>query len=780
MSFFGPVRSVRPVRLVRQVGLVGFVLLALPHVAVAQRTGIALNDHTRLGQRFTVTRPFVVVRVSVPSWLDNEGGLTLTLWDSPQRKRRIAEHAFFDVPDNATVDLVLPRRVPAGTYYWEADRRTGKTRVGLYADPLPEETDDCAYFDGLPQRKLTFVFFTVPTLYPTIEMAALLERLRTGTAQDKSDACRGLAVFGDARAVPELAKLLRDPDLSHMARLAIEAIPGAASDAALRAAIKEVVGAPRIGLINSLGARRDARAVPDLVRLMNNEGDPTASAAAVALGMIGNAPAADALMKALFGGPAQRAPGVYEGALRCADSLAAGGARERAIGLYDALAASKAPEPVRLAAARGAVSVRGADGLKLLMECLRSPDDAMFRVGLWALQRHVPGQTATRGVLDALDTIAPDRRPTVVEALGRRGDSVAVERLIELTNAGDLPTKRAAISALAAIGGQQALAALAGLLSAGDDVISGAAQDALATLPREDVAAAATALLKNPRPATRAAAVALIQRMRFAAFSDPLIQTCRDADAGVRLAAIGALGALGDARAAAVLLEIAVAPQSPPEAQASEASAIALATRVGDAANLSELAASRLKGAGPDARARLLRILAACATPAGLEAVRAALNDADAGVRAEALDVLCAWPTADAVTDLLKQAAAASDPGVKLKCLRGALRIAGSADMDGTGRLAICNQIAPMVERDEEKRMLLGVIGQAGLPDGIALAEPLLRSAATREEAAAAILAIADKTAKPLPASVIAALQEVIRLSGDSETVKRARELTGG
>ncbi len=776
----GPVRPVRPVRLVRLAGLVALVaLVALPCSAWAQRQAIPLNDHARLGQRFTVVRPFMALRVSVPSWSDNEGGLTLTLWDSPDRRKRIAERTFDDVPDNAMVDLILERRAPAGTYYWEVDRRTGRTRIGLYADPLGEDTDDCAFFDGVPQRRLSFVFVTVPTLYPTLDAAALLDRLREGTPQEKSDACRGLAVFGDARAVPDLARLLRDPDLSHMARLAIEAIPGPASDAALRAAVKEVVGPVRIGLINSLGVRRDRKAVADLIRLMNNEGDPTASAAAAALGMIGNRAAADALMKAMYAGPAQRAPGVYEGALRCADVLAADGDRERASGLYDALVAGKAPSPIRMAAARGAVAVRGADGITRLIEYLRSADDGLFRTGLWALQRLVPGKDAARSVLSTLDTFSRDRQPIIIEALGRRGDGSAVPQLIELAGADDPALRRAVIGALAVLGGQDALAALARLVAVPDADTAAAAREALSTLPREDVATAAAGLLQSSKAPERAAAVGVILRMRLAGFSDRLAQACRDADAGVRLAAIGAVGALGHAQTASVLLDTVVAPRTPAEGPASESALIALAVRLGDSARVSELAASHMTTAAPEARSRLVRILGALGAATGLGAVRGSLKDSDAGVRAEALEALCAWPTADAAPDLLKLASEAADTGDRLKCLRGFLRIAGSAEMDASKRLAMCREAAPLMHRDEERRMLLGVIGQVGLPDGLAIAEPLLDNAAVREEAAAAILAIAEKAGKPLPATVSAALEKVVRQSGNPETVKRARALLG-
>ena len=51
---------------------------------------------------------------------------------------------------------------------------------------------------------------------------------------EKALACKQLAIYGAKDAVPALAPLLSDPELASWARIALEAIPGPAADAALR------------------------------------------------------------------------------------------------------------------------------------------------------------------------------------------------------------------------------------------------------------------------------------------------------------------------------------------------------------------------------------------------------------------------------------------------------------------------------------------------------------------------------------------------------------------
>ncbi len=67
--------------------------------------------------------------------------------------------------------------------------------------------------------------------------AALIAVLESPDAAgaEKAITCKHLARFGDGQAVPALAALLDDEQLAAWARIALEAIPDPAADAALRA-----------------------------------------------------------------------------------------------------------------------------------------------------------------------------------------------------------------------------------------------------------------------------------------------------------------------------------------------------------------------------------------------------------------------------------------------------------------------------------------------------------------------------------------------------------------
>lgn len=79
--------------------------------------------------------------------------------------------------------------------------------------------------------------------------------------------CKLLALVGGDASVPALAGLLKDPATASYARIALEPIPGAAADAALRDALSVLPADELAGLIGTIAARRDAGARPMLEKI---------------------------------------------------------------------------------------------------------------------------------------------------------------------------------------------------------------------------------------------------------------------------------------------------------------------------------------------------------------------------------------------------------------------------------------------------------------------------------------------------------------------------------
>lgn len=120
---------------------------------------------------------------------------------------------------------------------------------------------------------------------PAAKLVALLKD-PSATFYAKAKACQRLAVVGDRSAVPALAALLSDEKLSHYARTGLEPIPDPSVDEALRAALPKLKGKLLAGAINSIGLRRDTKAIEALARLMYDGDAEVARAASAALARI--------------------------------------------------------------------------------------------------------------------------------------------------------------------------------------------------------------------------------------------------------------------------------------------------------------------------------------------------------------------------------------------------------------------------------------------------------------------------------------------------------------
>jgi HEAT repeat protein len=155
--------------------------------------------------------------------------------------------------------------------------------------------------------------------------------------KEKMDACREISYIASADAIKPLSDLLYDKELSHMARYALEPIPDPKASQALRMALKDVKGKLLVGVISSLGVRRDIDAVEPIAKHLTDPDDVVAQNAARALGRIGTFAAAQAIMKCMKSVSKSNLLAFCDGAFRCAENMAAQGFKAEALKIYKAI-----------------------------------------------------------------------------------------------------------------------------------------------------------------------------------------------------------------------------------------------------------------------------------------------------------------------------------------------------------------------------------------------------------------------------------------------------------
>ena len=94
----------------------------------------------------------------------------------------------------------------------------------------------------------------------------------------------------------------------------------------------------------------------------------------------------------------------------------------------------------------------------------------------------------------------------------------------------------------------------------------------------------------------------------------------------------------------------------------------------------------------------------------------------------------------------------------------------------------MCQQVAGLIERDDEKKLLLSALGSINSPDALALIEPYLDDPDARAEAGTACVAIAERILKKrnsskLAPKLIEPLEKVAQNTTDAGLAERAKVL---
>ncbi len=576
----------------------------------------------------------------------------------------------------------------------------------------------------------------------------LIAVLRSGAAEQQALACKELAIRGGPRSCPELAKLLADVQLASWARIALEAIPHPAADAALRESVSKLDGQLAVGVINSIGKRRDRGAVALLAVCLDYD-DPdadVASAAAIALGRIATPAAMSALRSALATASDRVLPAVADGYLLCADHHLKSAEYAQAIQIYDEVRATSVPLPQQLAATYGAILSRQEAGVPLLLEQLHASDQQFFRLGL-LLIREINSPRVTPALLEDLASFSGDRAALILLAISERNESGVPEQVFAAARSGDLRTRGAAIDFIGLRGDQQHLDALLEIAAEGDAELNQRSLAAIARLPGEPIDQLLISEISAAQGPNLLNLIDAMGRRRTNATAE-LCQFLESADASIRSATLQALGESVSAGELNVLIRAVTSPRSPEDAELASHSLIVAASRMADPDACAAEIAAALVPAPPAAKVRLMQALSAVGGQKALEAIAGAMQESeelqDAGSR-----LLGEWMSVEAAPVLLAQVTAATNNKYQVRALRGYIRLARQFDMSAEERAEMCRRALELANRPEEQALVLAILTRYPDPEMLKIAvsaksNPTIRKAA--EQAIEQIVAALGRT----------------------------------
>ncbi|MBC8355642.1 MAG: HEAT repeat domain-containing protein [Planctomycetes bacterium] len=562
-------------------------------------------------------------------------------------------------------------------------------------------------------------------------------------AAEKAITCKLLAIHGSSAAVPDLASLLQDAQLASWARIALEAIPGAAADEALRQATDSMEGRLLIGTINSIGVRRDTNAVDLLTARLRDTDADVAAAAAVALGRIGNAAAANSLRQSLAANSATVRSAVAEGCVLCAERLVSKGKVAEAVEFYDAVRKADVPKQRIIEATRGAILARNQDGIPLLLEQFQSPDKRFFQLAL-TTAREFPGGEIDQALAAEMVRAAPPRAALMIQAMADRNETVVLSAILKAAGQGPKPVRMAAIEALGRVGDASCLSVLLESAVEADADLAQAAKATLADLSGEKVNSQIVALLPNAEGKSYPLLIELVGQRRIDAVP-ALLKALDHSDKSVRGAALTALGETVALTRLSVLVSLVVAPKHPEDAPAAQQALKAASIRMPDREACATELALALKRSPTGTKTTLLEILSDVGGTNALKTLGAAAKSADPELQDTASRLLGKWNSVDAAPVLLDLAKTAPERKYQIRALRGYIGLARKFAMPEQQRAEMCQKAFDASRQPAEQKLVLDVLKLHPSAEALKLAINAIKVPALKDEATQATLVIAQK-----------------------------------
>jgi HEAT repeat protein len=462
--------------------------------------------------------------------------------------------------------------------------------------------------------------------------------------------------------------------------------------------------------------------------------------------------------------------------LRCAEGLLAAGNAKRAATLYNSLLVSNCPNQVRAAAWHGLVLAAPSQRVKLFRDALAGKDGTLRLAALKSL-RELSDPSLTKSCLRQWSTLPPDSQLAVLDAaLKLDSDGPSAARIA--TQSPYLPVRVAAWQALGDVGGPAAVSGLATAAVCADSAEREAARDALARIRGPGVREAFLASLATAEPQVKAELLQALGQRLDAEAASVMLQNAASGPEVVRLAALEALKKVAVENTIGPLLEIAAGSKSDRECEAVLTTLYAVCQASADKEKSTSTAIEVMGRFSAAERRRVLPALAELGTPRALRAADSASREGDPESVKAAIRVLSHWPNATAAPRLLELARTGGESAPTVLALRGYIQVAGQ-ESDPAKRLALLQAAIATAKRPEEKKQVLGQLGQIPTPDALRLVMNSLGDPDLTNEAALAAVTLAEKLAKANPKLASETAAAVLAKSKTPEVVKRAWALGG-
>jgi HEAT repeat protein len=628
-----------------------------------------------------------------------------------------------------------------------------------------------------PSRRSLWPFVSIALILMSAtafadEASDLHALLNSGASlRDKGVACRRLALIGNEESVPILEKLLGIEELSHLARVALERIPSKRVDDVFRKQLDSAQGDLLIGVINSIGNRRDVGAVPKLLSAFKTSAPTVRPAILYALSDISTAESAEAL-RSMFKAPADVSIDLLaDCSMRLADRMVKDGNQAEALSIYQSVRNSSASTNLVDAATLAIIRLPDATGLKMLSEQLQSPMDSQFKVGLQA-SRLLPASQAAPVLCRELLTASAGRSVLILDTLSDLREKSSFDTVKQSLDAGSPQVRAAAVRTLGRIGDPSIVNELLELCIGPYPEI---ASDAFASLVQLEGEGVDTAILNAAKDATdyELIALRLIGERRIPA-TRTLWIALLSMNQVIRTAAIEALGRTATTADMNPLLDT-IQMGTAEERKSAVSAVAAICRRSADPDKITPVISARFADSPLELQLVRFDLLKTIGGGAALQEVLRSADDSNETILDAATRALGDWPTADVAPGLLALCSSIQTPKYKIRALRAYIRIFRQFGLPTDQRLQMARDAFALSTRNDEKVLVLHALLSFQNRESMLFALEYLKAPGLEATAAQVAIYIADQVSDK--DSVIAGMRKILASEAEETYAKQARDI---
>jgi len=554
---------------------------------------------------------------------------------------------------------------------------------------------------------------------------------------------------GKDECVETLSVFLTDERLCDPAVRALTEIGTNQAVDTLVGALAKQDTAKKQSIILSLGALRAEQAVGRIEPFLDSKDKALRQSAQWALATIGYEPLAGKLETEYKNAKGYEKGVVGGNYLLLARRLAEKGTTDKSVKMCRKLLAKsavRAPANIQAGALETLVTAVGAEAMSDLLAAAAS-DDRQIQAAAVSLVNKIEGTEVTKKWADMLQKADPGLAVRILRMLAERGDPSAMSDVLQAMKHSDSRVVVEAINTAAKLSPAEAIKPILTMLQRAEQAEQIAAGvDVLMRFPGEEALSAVVDSFDMMPPAARVKLIEGLANRHAKQYSKSVMAQMVDDDKSVRRAAMKAMKDLAGADDLPALVERMLSAQAKAEKMTVQRAVVAAAMQISDSQKRADYLLEVLSKAKDSDRVILLRTVGYIGGQKAMAVVVKSVQDSNPDIKDAAIRALADWPDATAL-DALIQIIKSEELKYQVIALRSGLKIMQNSSLPDKRKIRFAKQAIEAVKRTEEKRLIVGWLGQIKSLEALEMAGAYLDDEALQAEAAlaAAKIALPDK-----------------------------------